>query len=234
MGQVVINIAKLDKIKIISLDIFQTLVDVNARISYIWKNTLDDNYTENRAKEGADAVLQALPAAYANGAKSFLKMTDVFELCAEEAVKKLSFPADPKVVAYQLMRQHGYAPFFPDVLPNLIKLKSKFSVIVSSDSNHLMVDPILDVVKPDIAFISDDLEAYKGDESGLFFQKALQSLKVPGNEVLHIGDSHADILGAKQAGIHACWINRTGKDWVGEIKPDLIISDFNELIEYIM
>ncbi len=223
---------KMDKIKIISLDIFQTLVDVNARTSVIWKNILDDNYTDEKAREGANAILKTLPSAYAHGSDSFLKMTDVFELCAEEAVKQLSFSVDPKVVAYHLMCQHGYAPFFPDVLPNLTKLKAKFSVIVSSDSNHLMVDPILDTVKPDIAFISDDLGAYKGDISGLFFQRALESLKVPAYEILHIGDSQSDVLGAKKAGISACWMNRNGLEWQADIKPDFIISSLDELYEY--
>ncbi|MDK2943003.1 MAG: hypothetical protein PWP56_2516, partial [Acetobacterium sp.] len=43
--------------RIISFDIFQTLVDVNERIPEIWRGILKDSYTDEKARQGAKAIL---------------------------------------------------------------------------------------------------------------------------------------------------------------------------------
>jgi FMN phosphatase YigB (HAD superfamily) len=48
-------------------------------------------------------------------------------------------------------------------------------------------------------------------------------------EILHIGDSHSDVLGANRAGAISCWLNREGLSWRYEIKPDYIIQSLADL-----
>jgi len=219
--------------KIISFDIFQTLVDVNKRIPEIWRGILKDSYTDEKATQGAKAVLSTLPAVYGNAVQSeqFKTMDEVYQECAQKALEKLSFKASPQDVAYNLMYQHSKAPFYHEVLDCIAKLRKKYQIILSSDSNHLMVDDLICKVEYDEAFISDDLKSYKGDKNGKFFRTVLGHLDAAPKEIIHIGDSSADVLGAHRAGITSCWINRNDREWSNPIKPDFIIRDFNDLMD---
>jgi putative hydrolase of the HAD superfamily len=50
-------------------------------------------------------------------------------------------------------------------------------------------------------------------------------------ECLYVGDSYAnDVIGAKNAGMRACWLNRAEVKMPDEkTKPDFIIGKFEEL-----
>lgn len=217
--------------EVISFDIFQTLVDVNRRIPEIWRGILKDRYTDEKAREGAEAVLGALPAVYENAVQSerFLTMAEVYRICAEEAAGRLNFYVSPDEVAYHLMLEHAWAPFYPEVPGCMAKLCSQYRIVLSSDSSHLMLDGLIDKVPYEKAFISDDLKSYKGGPRGKFFNSVLETLDVPAEKIIHIGDSAADILGAHRAGIASCWINRDGRPWRRETKPDFVIRNFCDL-----
>lgn len=221
--------------KIISFDIFQTLVDVNKRIPDIWRGILKDEYTDDKAQQGAKAILSELPAVYENAVQSeqFRTMEEVYQECAEKAMEKISFKVPSQNVAYHLMYQHSKAPFYHEVLDCIERLRKKYKIILSSDSNHLMVDDLINQFAYDKAFISDDLKSYKGDKNGRFFRSVLSRLDAAPNEIIHIGDSSADILGAHKAGITSCWINRNDRKWSNPIKPDFMIRNFNDLIDII-
>jgi FMN hydrolase / 5-amino-6-(5-phospho-D-ribitylamino)uracil phosphatase len=219
--------------KIISFDIFQTLVDVNQRIPEIWHGILKNGYTDEKAAQGAKAIMSELPAVYENAVQSeqFITMGEVYRECAGKAMEKLSFKASPRDIAYNLMYQHSKAPFYHEVLGCIAKLHKKYQIIFSSDSNHLMVDGLICKAEYDKAFISDDLKSYKGDKNGKFFRTVLSNLDASPKEIIHIGDSSADVLGAHRAGITSCWINRNGREWNSSIKPDFTIRDFNDLTD---
>lgn len=217
--------------KIISFDIFQTLVDVNQRIPEIWRGILKENYTESKAAQGAQAILGALPAVYESAVQSeqFKTMEEVYIDCAGKAVNNLNFKASPEEVAYNLMLQHSKAPFYHEALNCIRKIRHTYPIILSSDSNHLMVDGLIDKIEYDQAFISDDLKCYKGDKNGKFFRVVLNRLHLSPREILHIGDSSADVLGAHRAGIASCWLNRNNRKWNHAVQPDFIIRDLDGL-----
>ncbi|MDO9490902.1 HAD family hydrolase [Acetobacterium sp.] len=219
--------------RIISFDIFQTLVDVNERIPEIWRGILKDSYTDEKAMQGAKAILSTLPNVYEKAVQSeqFKTMAEVYQECARKAMEKLNFKTSPQEVAYNLMYQHAKAPFYHDVLDCIAKLRQKYQIILSSDSNHLMVDDLICKITYDKAFISDDLKSYKGDKRGKFFRTVLSQLDTDPKEIIHIGDSSADVLGAHRAGITSCWINRDNRKWNNPIKPDFIIQNFNDLAD---
>ena len=222
------------ELKFISFDIFQTLVDVNERIPQIWQGILKDAYTPEKAAEGAGTVLGELPRVYGAAVLSdrFRTMEEVYLECAEAAAGKLSFRASPRDIAYHLMAQHAQAPFYPEVPECLRRLSSQYKIVLSSDSNHLMVDGLLERVPHDRAFISDDLGCYKGSREGRFFRTVLRELNTAPEEVLHIGDSRSDIHGARQAGIASCLVLRDGKSWSGACEadcPDYVISNLQEV-----
>jgi FMN hydrolase / 5-amino-6-(5-phospho-D-ribitylamino)uracil phosphatase len=221
------------KFKIISFDIFQTLVDVNQRIPEIWQAILKGEYTEAKAFQGAKAILSSYPSVYeqATHSEKFLTMEQVYVECTERAALQTNFPVSPREVVHHLMVQHSRAPFYHEVPDCIRRLSKRYPIILSSVSSHLMVDEIIRKIDCSKVFISDDLRSYKADNRGRFFQTVLSQIDASPREILHIGDSTADILGASRAGIRCCWINRDHRKWTGNVQPDYTIHDFNDLAE---
>ena len=64
------------------------------------------------------------------------------------------------------------------------------------------------------------------------FQRAALLLHVALAECLYVGDSYVnDVVGAKAAGMQACWLNRESLKMPDEnVKPDFIIHRFEELL----
>lgn len=215
--------------KVISFDIFQTLVDVNQRIPDIWKAVFPVEYTEESGRIGAVSVLKHIGPLYEEACRKFIPMQEFYTIVGEKVVKETGFHIQAKDISYWLMKNHGLAPYFEHV-PEVVKeLKQKYQVILSSDASHMMADPVIEKVKPDAVFISDDLGCYKGTPEGAFFQKVLQKLSIKPQEILHIGDGVGDIRGAYLCGIDSCLVNRSKKQWTQDYQPSYQISDFSEL-----
>lgn len=83
------------------------------------------------------------------------------------------------------------------------------------------------------AFISDDLHSYKGSKDEQFFAQVLKLMDLSPKEIVHIGDSSHDIIGAKRAGIPCVWLNRENRVWSQEYNPDVTIHSLSELKEVI-
>lgn len=222
------------KYKVISFDMFQTLVNVNERIPVIWKRLYGNQYTKDLGMAAAKAVVDNIPAAYEKSIYPFRNMEEMFFDVAEHAKKQVGFEAEPEEAAYQLMYQHGFAPFYEEVPALMDRIAKDFTIIISSDASHLMIEPIIGKLKADRVFISDDLECYKGDHSGKFFQTVLDEMNIEPDKILHIGDSSADIIGADSVGMDSCWINREQRTWKGSIAPDYIIHSLNDILRIII
>ncbi len=65
------------------------------------------------------------------------------------------------------------------------------------------------------------------------FKHALDSLLMQPDEAMHIGDTpEADILGAKQSGIKAIYLNAKNRPYPDELsQPDFIIKKLNQIME---
>ncbi len=221
------------KIKVISFDIFQTLVDVNQRIPQIWKGILGEAYTVEEGQRGARAVLDNYPHSLhkALDAGRFSTMREVYLECASMALDQIKLSVSPEIVVDNLMIQHAKAPLYRDVKECMAKLQNRYHIILSSDSNHTMVNDLLKHFTYEEVFISDDLRSYKGSPDGSFFLQVIHRMGVKPDEILHIGDSGSDIIGAKRAGLISCWINREKSVWSHEISPDYTIESLSELTE---
>lgn len=122
--------------------------------------------------------------------------------------------------------------FFDDSLPSLERLAQSYILGSLSNGNadvsrvglsHLMEFSInaIDVgkLKPDPAM----------------FNAALEYLDVAPEQVVHVGDDpHSDVFGALQVGLRTIWVNRSGKEWDAEHRPDAEVSSLQELEELLM
>jgi len=62
--------------KVISFDIFQTLVDVNERIPQIWKEILGDAYTKEAGQLGAGCIVKQIGPLYEAVCRHFIPMEE--------------------------------------------------------------------------------------------------------------------------------------------------------------
>jgi len=66
------------------------------------------------------------------------------------------------------------------------------------------------------------------------FLHACERLGIAPEHVLHVGDDpHADVSGARAAGMRTAWINRGGSTWTEPESPDLEIRDLGALNEWL-
>lgn len=220
------------KPKVVSFDIFQTLVDVNQRIPQIWQGILEEKYTKELGEKGAQVVVECYSKTIQTVLDSkgyFYTMDEVYMMCANKAVDILGYQVTPRKIVDHLLYQHSKAPFFEDSLCCIQTLKKKYKLVLCSDSNHRMVDELIPVIQPSATFISDDLHSYKASKDQKFFAQVISKLDISPNEMIHIGDSSHDIIGAHRAGIPSVWLNRKQHKWNGEYKPDVIVSSLHQL-----
>jgi putative hydrolase of the HAD superfamily len=64
------------------------------------------------------------------------------------------------------------------------------------------------------------------------FLRAAESVGAEPGECLFVGDSYGnDVIGAKGAGMQACWLNRSGVMTQGATAPDMEISRLEQLLD---
>jgi len=80
--------------------------------------------------------------------------------------------------------------------------------------------------------ISEELGVAKPDTR--FFQAACDALHLPPSDLLCVGDTPAaDVLGARAAGIDACWYAPSGGSWPESAgQPDYVIRSLKELLKF--
>nr|WP_086939214.1 5-amino-6-(5-phospho-D-ribitylamino)uracil phosphatase YigB [Thaumasiovibrio occultus] len=70
------------------------------------------------------------------------------------------------------------------------------------------------------------------------FEKTVQRLQIAPNQLLHVGDHlTADVAGAREAGVMACWINlhyqRLGRERKARHLPDVEITQLSQLMHFL-
>lgn len=124
---------------------------------------------------------------------------------------------------------------YPDALPALSMLMQRYPLGALSNGNadvkKIGLSPYFR-----IALSAKDLGMSKPDPE--IFHYACRMLGCKPEEVLHVGDdAHADVVGARKAGLHAAWINRHNADWPQEQHGDPDhheFADMKELAEWLL
>lgn len=66
------------------------------------------------------------------------------------------------------------------------------------------------------------------------FAHLCASLDLAPAQIAHVGDDpEMDVLGARQAGLFAVWLNREGRPWPHAEAPDLEVSDLHQLCAWL-
>lgn len=136
-------------------------------------------------------------------------------------------------VCFQEYAKGDYWQLYPEVLHTLTTLRSMgFRLVVLSNWDRRLLRTLKDL-RLDVFFEKiyiSTLIGYAKPNPGAF-QHVVNDLKVPKQEILHVGDTlEEDILGAQQANIRSVCIDRRAKTRTtpGEIP---VISSLTELFE---
>jgi len=119
---------------------------------------------------------------------------------------------------------------FPDVLPALEILASRFHLIAVTNGNANLQTIGVRYLFADVVTAVD---AGAPKPAPPIFAEALSRAGAGPSEVLHVGDHpEIDIVGAQNAGMRTAWMNRNGDDWPGHLQPpDAIVATIAELCD---
>lgn len=222
--------------ELICIDMFQTLVNVNTRIPFIWKRILKDQYNEGLAIECAKSVSKNVFNKFHDSVsenKEFIDLKTMFSPFFYTVLKEMNISFDEEEAVKIFMEEHTNATPYDDVESFFSLIGGRLPICLVSDADYEMVIPILRKYKFDEVFISEKVRSYKNTQNSKIFTEVLKHYSIDPNKVLHIGDSSSDIIGANRIGIKTCWINREGGEWKYAPKPDYIVKSLNEVVDII-
>ena len=221
------------KFKVVSLDMFQTLVNVNSRRHSTWHKILGDAYSESLAEEywgESSKLVLGYFNKLVSEERAFYKVKSIFENCYRELFLQRGINFDPKEGAKILAYEHGRAFSYEDTETFLAALSQAYPICLVSDTDRDMIQPLLERFKFDQTFLSEDFQCYKFNPNSTLFNEVINHYQVDPKEIIHIGDGYSDVVGANRAGITTCWLNRAKSQWNHPIKPDYTITSLREAV----
>lgn len=224
------------RFELLCIDMFQTLVNVNSRIPFIWRRILREKYNESLAYECAKSVSRNVFNGFHQSVSSsaeFVNLKTMFIPFFETVLKEMNISFEAYEAIRIFMDEHTKAAPYDDVEGFFALLKGELPICLVTDAEYEMVLPLLSKYKFDEVFISEKAGSYKNEPDSRIFKDVLKHFSVNPGNVLHIGDSSSDIIGANRVGIKTCWINRENMEWRYNPKPDYIIKSLNEVMKLI-
>lgn len=218
--------------ELICIDMFQTLVDVNTRVPYIWKRILKDQYSDKLAQECAKSVRKNVFNRFHDSVsdkKEFENLKTMFTPFFSAVLQEMNISFDPREAVRIFMDEHTNAAPYEDVESFFSLIADALPICLVSDADYEMMHPILKKYKFDKVFISEEVQSYKNEADSKIFEEVLKHYSIDPSKILHIGDSSSDVVGAHKAGIKTCWVNRLGGEWKYTPRPDYTVKSLDEV-----
>ncbi|WP_019911663.1 HAD family hydrolase [Paenibacillus sp. HW567] len=216
--------------KVISLDMFQTLVNVQDRTGHVWRRILLENYSDERALELGGLLLSHYhtQAEAIRAAGRFCTTREIYRRGFGQVFRQHAMNFDDLTAVTILFEEHRQSPLYEETERFLRRITGgEYQVCIVSDTDMLML-PDFYKDYPIRLFSSEEYQSYKNDGLNRMFSEVIAFYGVKPGEIIHIGDSASDVLGAGRAGMKTCWLNREGVEWKHEVKPDYTVSDLDE------
>jgi putative hydrolase of the HAD superfamily len=220
---------------LVCVDLFQTLVNMDARFPAIWKRVLGENCGDAIATECTRAVFRHVVAWFYSRAEStaFLNLRSQFEPCFQKVLSEMGIDFDPRLAVDIFVDEHRNAPPYEDTAAFFEALDGRLPVCLVTDADVVMAAPHVSRFPFDCVFISETVRSYKNDACNRIFRAVIERYGVEPERVLHIGDSISDIAGARRAGMKTCWLNRTGALWTHKTAPDFTAASLIDVVKII-
>ena len=216
--------------KVVSIDMFGTLVDVDSRYYNVWQIFLGEQYSDERANQIRRHAYEVLQHHYYQVTQNsrYITTRALFEEVYSDLFTELDLDFDPKEAAQILIKQHPLSTPFEDAMKFLDSVGQKYLICLSSDTDNDMIGPLKEMYAFDYVFTSEQLGSYKANIDGKFFSVIINHCGVRPEEILHIGDGRLEVVSASKTGITTCWLNRASNNWSHDVKPDYVVSSLIE------
>lgn len=224
----------LQDIKVLSFDLDDTLWDCGAvmqhaeRVLYDWLKKhfpkITRRYSVYEIREKRIAIDQRFPA-QAHDMK-FMRLQ-----CLRELLNEMNYAEDFAQDAFDIFYQaRNQVTLYADVLPGLDKLAAHYDLVAVTNGNaDLSSIGIADYFK--VYLTPEMVGCAKPDKK--IFSALEQAIDRDAQEILHIGDNPStDVDGARNAGMHAVWMNRDNQLWqAASAQPQHQVSCLTSLCE---
>ena len=231
------KIELISKPKAITFDLFGTVLDLGGSLKPYIQNFLD-NYNSDisteifwqqlryrqRIEQYQDSLIDIGHSGYLETAKkAFIYISKLNNI----------EPSDNDIKSF--MDGWNYLSPFPECRNAMIKLSEKYNLVALSNGDLYFLEHL---VKNRIKFdfhkiISVDEVGYFKPKPGVY-RKAASNLNMEPNEIIMVSANSFDVMGARTCGFRGVYVNRYNlpyEETIKKYKPDIIVSDFNELVE---
>jgi putative hydrolase of the HAD superfamily len=220
------------RFEVISIDMFQTLVDVHSRRNYIWKRILKKDYSEELAQEYSTLMGEFIYRRFHQDvilAEEFSNLKSIFREYYKEVFIKTGLKFSPQKAVEIWASEHSLATPYSDTNDFFNCIGKVIPICLVSDADIDMISSHVENFNFGQVFISEKVKAYKNQSNGKVFKEVIEYYNVKPERILHIGDTLSDIMGANRVGIKTCWINRNEDKWKYDIKPTYIINSLRDI-----
>ena len=217
--------------RVVSIDMFGTLVDINSIRHAVWRTFLRDGYTTELADEYWNRVgdiLFELIDDQIFEERPYASLKAIFETMYSRFFSLIGLDFDPKEAALVLAHQHPFSNLHDDAIPFLDSVGRQYPICLASDTDEDMLGSLVELHPFDKVVTSEGIESYKASADRMFFSEIIDHYGVRPEHILHIGDSSYDIIGASESGIITCWLNRNKSVWSHDVEPDYEVASLFE------
>lgn len=201
----------LKKYKVISIDMFQTLVCITDRKDVIWKRILKDDYCKDLVTQYSSLLSKEVINEFHNKSSletEFYTLSEMFETGFETIFKQMGVHYNSRESAQIFIEEHNNSDWYDDSLEFLNSVSQNYKICLNSDADYDMISKKIVEYEFDHVIISENMKSYKKNSTGKMFIEIMDHYNIDSSEILHIGDSSSDIVGAMRQGIDCCYINR--------------------------
>ncbi len=168
------------------------------------------------------------------GCEKFVSIAKLTAEALADTYREHGLELDPGRGTELWLDRLGGVHIFPEVPAVLEALSQRFPLAMVSDIDDRVIAPALERLGWDFEFVltSEGQRCYKHHPDALIFRRAAERLGLPTESVVHVGDSPADVSGARLAGMRVAWVNRYGRRLPEDCpRPDWEIEDLSALPE---
>src|SRR3989304_3251532 len=215
-------------VRAITFDAFGTILDTGRDVLI---HIARDVCREHRTGLEAEAFLDTWDRHFFGAeTEPFLTLAELTEDSLARAFREYGIEADPRPYIDRLESLWLKSKAYPEVRGVLEDLDG-FPRAVVSNADDAFLKQILkrNRLRFDAVVTSEAARANKPRPR--IFEIALEALRVPPADVVHIGDSlEADIEGASRLGMRTVWVNRAAVHrGPGDPAPDAEVRDLSDL-----
>jgi HAD superfamily hydrolase (TIGR01549 family) len=223
-------------VRAITLDLDDTLwpfAPIGARIDQVLHDWMREHSPATAERFPVAAMRELRERSFADNPHLHHDLSALRRLTLQQALEQSQADLallEPAYEAFYAARNQ--VEFYPDALDALARIAARVPVAALSNGNA-------DLQRIGLAhhfvFQLGSREHGAAKPAASIFHAACARLEVTPAEVLHVGDHiDMDVLGAANAGLRSCWINRDAQRWTHPaLRPDLEFTTLTALADWL-